>query len=447
MDRRLFLTLLFPIAEAAAQRDSVPEPVSLSKFLESTYWVPGTAKTLLVIGGRKAYPLPEKDFGSDENDYQEYYNQLRRKTMAQLGPAPPRGYALAAVAACYGRKVARFGQVASVVPQYRKTLNLAPGPSMPEPVAREGSVWLLIDALDDTGIKKLLSESGIGRGDLPRSVLPAFDALQPGPLWVRRGDQGKPFLALTAEQLPALRLRISLVSSLSAVKGEERAVDLIRSDQNRLNRAQAPDYVSKPWARPPRESLLIRLAPAQPLPTDLATETLNQRISLEGDSFFNLSKLAELIGKAEGITLAIPEMLENYSVEWRGDPEVRTGDVVRAITASVTGTFRECAGSFVLTDSLTPLGPRLEVVNRWLEKGDALHREPKSLPAEWGRFDASDPYPIPKPLRERLRESNGLRFSPAEFPDQKLLGSLLALRRASDPDFAPRISGWICGGR
>lgn len=455
VDRRSFLALLVPSAAAVAQENAaVPAPApTLSALLKTTRWTPSTAKTLLIFGGKQLNPFPYAESEYPESIYLNDYTKQYRELTNQLGPPPKEGYALAAVAAGFGRRVTRFGQVSTLALTRRRMLNLSPGPPLFDPDEHGGPLMALIHALDDAGIKKLLSESGLGRGDLPTRLQPLFDGIQPGPLWLTRINALKsspPFLALPQERLSSLRLRVSLVSSLVAERGEDSQGYLIYEGRalppeeiplpSGLRRASAPGTIRQPKPVTVRGRMLTRTIEGIPPASDLDTALLNRRISLEGIT--TLGKLAERVSEAEGLSLVVPPALRAWSIEWRGSPEVRTGDVIRAIIASTMGAFRECLGSYVLTDDLAPLGPRLDKLAQWihLEVPDGNTHKREFLPLEWGRFEAGDACPLPMAWRERLADANpfeGITLRLSEFPDQKLLERLMAPYYASKPDFAP----------
>lgn len=432
----------------------MPAPApTLSALLKTTRWTPSTAKTLLVIGGKHLKPPPYAEGMYDEDIYPDYLARQRRQAVGQLGTPPVGGYALAAVAAVFERKVSRFGQVSTLALTRRRVLNLSPGPPLFDPDEHGGPLMALIHGLDDAGIEKLLSESGLGRGELPTRLQPLFDSIQPGPLWLTRINALKsspPFLALPQERLSALRLRVSLVSSLVAERGEDSQGYLIYEGRalppeevplpSGLRRASAPGTIRKPQLPTVRGRMLTRTIEGIPPASDLDTTLLNRRISLEGIT--TLGKLAERVSEAEGVSLVVPPALSAWSVEWRGSPQVRTGDVIRAITASTMGAFRECLGSFILSDELAPLGPRLDKLAQWihLEVPDSNTRKREFLPLEWGHFEPGDVCPLPLAWRERLADASpfqGLTLKLSEFPDQKLLEHLMAPYYASKPDFAP----------
>ncbi|MGC4043092.1 MAG: hypothetical protein QM758_04745 [Armatimonas sp.] len=383
MDRRTFLALLLPATASAAQQTlpPAPTPPTLSELLQSTRWTPSTAQTLLVIGGKQTKILPEASNDSEDSIYVAYYNRVRHEALVQLGPPPSSGYTLSGIAPLFGRKVMRYGNLASLTPTHRRSLNLTPGAPLLDFPEREynmfpDNVRPLVEVLDDAVLEKLMNPYGLGREHLPPRLQPLFDAILPEPVRIMRTG-GILVRAIEGEQAKTLRLRVSLAVTISALRGKNILGGLTFVD--RIVLAEDPivtpfGHVDKmadglgvarsfnPEPKPMSPAIfgknLVTSTPASALPSALASESLKRTISLEGISL--LGQLMTRLAEAEGVTLILPPPLNEWSVEWRGNPEVRTVELVQAILASTNGTFRECGGSYLLTEDQTPLGPRLE---------------------------------------------------------------------------------------
>ncbi|MGC4043090.1 MAG: hypothetical protein QM758_04735 [Armatimonas sp.] len=449
MDRRTFLALLLPSATAAAQNPTVPTtPTTLSGILPSARWTPGAAQTLLVIGGKQAKALPEADYDIDEGIYRDYYARLRQETVAQLGPVPTGGYALPAVAAAFGRKVARYGRIATLVPTTKKALVLSPGP--PRQDAEAIHVNTLIDRLDDAALKKVLSETGLGRDDLPPSLQTIFDALLPKVQGVE-GGKDQPFVPLGREAYQSVRVRVSLRATITALQGErnlgllvwqgkEVAPGSILPPQGR-HLSFASGTILTPRPRTTYGQHLIRLSAPATLPETLPLQGENLSISLEGVS--SLSLLVARLAETEGWDIVLSPDLAPWSVEWRGNPEVRTHELLRVVLESTNGTLRQVGNRYVLVDSQSPLGPRLEQLVQWMDRASAqqmAERRREFLPLEWGRFEPSDPCPLPLSWLERLADagpSGGITVPARELASFTTLQKLIEAHQVVKPEFAP----------
>jgi len=275
------------------------------------------------------------------------------------------------IAAAYGDETQTFGAVVAVAPATRVVLNENPGP--PELHSDPYLAFKTLAAsLDDAQWAVLISERGLGMGDLTDDAQRALfrGLFHHGRLWVAPLDPAKGKLPDVqradardvSDQLDGVRVRLGQSSyiQLNDSAGKELYFGG-RGDAGRMH-----TWSPKQEPPVPEYQVALRAEVANvPRPGDLPLKdaALSAPIPLAG-----LKTVDDLVARVAARThreiYADPHYARRPLTILGSLPAAPASDLLGALALSLAGTYRRVGPAFVLTDDLTGVG----VCRLWLEE-------------------------------------------------------------------------------
>jgi hypothetical protein len=375
-----------------------------------------------------------------------------------LAPRRDGTLALRDVAAFFGRKLVPAGSVSVLAPDTMVVLNPRPGkPDLFAGLSREERLRMLLASLSPAEWRRLGDPNGLGAGDL---ATPAqrrlFLSLLPDPLTVQKrfvpghantpddergyGPNHRDFGPTQASRVtlsPGQRAAVRLAFVRRATVYVPLPPDPAHANTYRFR-------VVEPWSRQRSdEGSFLEIAtnfadafrdgrtrteaygvvlrdevPSRAKPGDLPFDSarLNPMISLESGN--TVGDLVNAAGKACQLELYADARLAPLSVTLVGDTQplsVRAGDLLRALSLAVTGTFRRVTDgdetAWVLTDDVDGLGTRQARLSAWVrtvgaqddaERDALLRRIVAQKPDQYVGFAPGDPHALPPSVMDRL---------------------------------------------
>lgn len=305
------------------------------------------------------------------------------------------------------RRVATIGDITALVPRTMKVIVKNPGKPDPYAGMRFDQRFLLLLAdLTPEQWKRAGGANGIGLREMNEAQRALFagiwrsEAIQIRE--VRSDGQGYGSYTGVAESIPVsdIRFRLSrrvVLQIQQAGKGGASLHPVGSSDEQKGERQPDGSFLRKDVQLPDdfqdvhtRDSMIAfgvpvvvtvpnRLKTGQ-LPLDAPALSVPMRLDGSQDT---LGKLLAAVGKATRTQFAADMRLANMPVGYRlapGGQTVSTGDVLKALCRSVTGTFRRLDGRdgeavYLLTDDVEGIGTRFARLDRWAEKAEQQRME------------------------------------------------------------------------
>lgn len=296
-------------------------------------------------------------------------------------PLPPDAPLMQVVEYC-GRKLVRFGSLSAVVPVEMKVLNTKLGkPDILSDLPRDVKVRLLAASLSPGQWRQLGGPNGIGMGDLNRDQQSLFLSILPDPFTVIKcqvkGTQlqsTRDRVTLAREERSRVRLRLDRMPLFSfAGEGHPNAWISFNDGRPRTDGQEALILEGGgPGNSDRRDAYGAELAsylPNAPKPSDLRYDSakLDAVISLSRSaSGLTVEALIKRIAASTGLELYVDPRAAAFPV-WTAGSSARAGEVLRALTLAVTGTFRKVGPAYVLTDDLQGIGPRVCKIDEWTD--------------------------------------------------------------------------------
>ena len=374
--------------EKAASPVTPENPANLSLCLPFLDWEPAERGTLLIVAPERAtLPQPRPYYGGEPPPV----------AAAEPVRAGRNGFRLAAIAPRYRRKLAVVGGLSAVVPEMMAVLRYKnlPEPDLWQGVRPESRPQFLLASLSPAQWKRAMSPDGIGMSELKRDQQTLFAGLLSADIALRRQDPpapgqtyGKTELVPTSDiDMATPRLRLYQELHWNFLFQDSKHGTLTIGDPYRA--VAAPVYRFESAPRFPQffddddlygggESpsafgvMLVEAQPNRDKPSDVDYDAAvwNAAVPLEGTR--TVGELVVRVRKATGIEIYADGRYTALSVYSRAVPgvAVRSGDLLKAIALSVTGTYRRVASgsaaALVLTDDRVGLGVRVAAIGDWL---------------------------------------------------------------------------------
>lgn len=442
MDRRtsplvalLAALILLPAAAQAQTPSSAPEASSavaqpepirtLDKALELLAWDPALRGPLLVVDPQNTRLWTPKPTPEAPN---------AAPPLLPL-PHPRDGYLLRTLAPYFGRKIVPVGTLTVLAPTEMVVLNTRPGkPNLLVGPSDDEAKRLLQASLSPVQWRLLGSEQGLGINDLAPEQQPLLLAILPQPFHLmkvfRSNEQAlrvdrESSLKLSPDQRARVRLRMKRASFLSLMPlSPER--DHFFSAQRVFGgpglQAQGEQYSLVSHGDRRRNSLygvtLRGEAPNRLKPGGLTFDAPVLDVSIPLGEAATVGELIRQVGQAARLELHADRRVAHLPIWVRGD-RARAGDLLKALSWAVTGTFRRIESAFVLTDDIEGIGARRTLLSDWAEDAQSLAiRQREELhkrvvaqrPLQYLGFAPEDPLVNLPALRQRIEKEWATRF-------------------------------------
>jgi hypothetical protein len=387
-------------AETALTQDAVPtpseNPPTLAACLPFLDWAPAERGPLLIVAPERARL----------QGLARIYNPGTR----QYDPRPTsgleavkvgrNGFRLATIAPRYRRKLAAVGSLSTVVPETMAVLRYKnlPEPDIWQGMRPENRPQLFLSTLSSQQWRRLMSEGGLGMGDLKRDQQTMFASLFPEDMKVYKMERASADVSTKQDPVPLsgltaadLRLRIyqdlqwsfQFVDAKRGTLGMETGV--MRSSGSRRTRSSFPQTQTlKPFPEDGEEGgygsgvpaafgvTLMEAQTNRPKPSDIDYDASNWNVGVVMDGAKTVGDLVARIREASGVEIYADKRYAALPIYTRTTPNtaLRAGDLLKALAYSVTGTFRRVASgsdaAFVMTDDRVGAGVRLAAIGSWM---------------------------------------------------------------------------------
>lgn len=378
---------------------------------------------------------------------------------------PGNTLALRDVAAFFDRKIVLTGSVSVLAPTTMVVLNPRPNkPDLFAGLSQTDKLRMLLATLSPAQWRRLGGANGLGANDLTApaqrslfsSVLPdpfrfqrffvtpppGADDPEYGPAHADYGPSRATRTTLSPGQRASVRLvlvrRVTLFVPVPGRPGEPNA-QAFSTVQTWLAPGAGTDSFLQtvPVFTPPSlfrgtrteayRVLLRQEVPARAKPGDLAFDAagLNAPVSLAGKT---VNELVRRAGQACRLELRADARLGALPVTVLGGgggaQSVRAGDLLRALSLAVTGTFRRVSAGgetvFVLTDDVIGLGTRQARLDAWVrtaqeetlgQMAEQKRRIAAEQPDQYLDFARDDPHALSAGAQEKIAAARQKRWS------------------------------------
>ncbi|MBC7809319.1 MAG: hypothetical protein H7145_24555 [Akkermansiaceae bacterium] len=384
---------------SAPQPTTAPEnPPTLAACLPFLDWDPAQRGPLLIVAPERAV-LPGVAYAYDGTSTRVVMPASAEREPIRAGR---NGFRLATISPRYRRKLTAIGSLSAAVPDTVAVLRYK---NLPEPdiyagVRPESRPQLLLATLSPAQWRRVLSPDGLGMGDLKRDQQAMFAGLFPETTKLYRTDPPAPgqeygkteVVPLHAVNMSAIRLRLYqdlhwsylfkdakgglLHMGDSPSSNTEPTYRLERSDPFTMHYTY--DYGETEVAKDVTifgvDVLEAQPNRAKPSNIDYEGSAWNAGVSLADAR--KIGDLVTRIRKATGVELYADKRYADLPVHTRAAPntDVRSGDLLKALALSVTGTFRRVASgsesAFVMTDDAVGSGIRFATLSDWIRGGE-----------------------------------------------------------------------------
>ncbi len=288
----------------------------------------------------------------------------------------------------FDRKVLRIGSLSAIVPKTMVVIDdsLTEPPNMYDGLPEEAKVLYLLRSLSEEQWKTL-NDSGIGLNDLEGEQKLVFKSLLPKPFaWStyladQNGLYGKQQAGatLTDDELLTVRLKVQRYVALQVNLSGGNSYSTIGAENFRALPGD-PFSIHDYDARPVESSFGVKFRSVvdnQPKDSNLDYAGLKARVKIPAN--LTLREVLPFVGSAVHRELFADVHIAERPVSVVGG-EVAAGDLLKALAACVTGTYRRVGGAYVLTSDITGTGNRQFRVALW---EDALRRKVSNQSDTW----------------------------------------------------------------
>ncbi|MBC8135732.1 MAG: hypothetical protein H8F28_07600 [Fibrella sp.] len=409
--------------DASAQeppKAAPPEnPSTLAACLPHSDWGPADRGPLLIVAPERARL---------ESAERTYSQGLRIPAKPEPVPIGRNGFRLATISPRYRRKLTAIGSLSAVVPDTMAVLRYK---NLPEPdiyagIRPESRPQLLLATLSPAQWRLVMSPDGLSMGDLKRDQQAMFAGLFPDTTKLYRTNPPVPgqeygkteVVPLDTVNIAAVRLRLYQDLSWSYLFKDTKGGTLHMGGDNRTGnkeptyRLQISDpstmYYSYGGQGDTEVATNVTVFGANLLeaqtnrakPSDIAYEASAWGASVSLADARTIGDLVARVREATGMEIYADKRYADLPVHTRIAPNtgVRSGDLLKALALSVTGTWRRIeSGSevaFVMTDDLVGSGVRFAVLSDWIGVAQRrLHVELEKLGGAARQANVSDTAP------------------------------------------------------
>jgi hypothetical protein len=396
-----------PVQEPAPQPlsdGSLPNPQSIQQLAEGLKWIVWNESSrgpLLAVGSDTTPPYQPKR----ENPLEPW-----RPPDPLSPPEYRKGWRVETIATYFGRKVNRVGSLSVLAPTLMTVLNThLPDKSTVDPFAHLHSyekMQLFESSLTEDQWRKMATDEGLGAADLDAEQRDLFLGLIPENSQLSktvqraRWAEGVNLTDLTDLDPVNRQGKLSSAQRMGARLRINRSVHLWLPDAENGNvyGAWVPEHAegTETWAlNNPGDWMnraeaygvpLTEDVPAKQKPSDLDYASPDLDVEIVLGQAKNIGELIKRVSDATHLELFADGRLNGLTL-WTNaedDETVRAGDLLRALSLAVTGTYRRVGPAYVLTDDLEGIGTRRARIQEWV---DSLNRiQNKSTQDLWRRL-------------------------------------------------------------
>lgn len=317
------------------------------------------------------------------------------------------GYRLQDLATYYDRTIVSTGTLTVLAPTLTTVLaTRLPKPDLYSDLGTNEKLRRLESTLTPAQWRLLASPTGLGESDLKAGQKSLWASLLPNPLNLRRtrNEKGRAVMSyepnaapttLTEAQRSGVRLTLyrTLSWTFTTTEGNSRFGGPGANISVGTNSATGPDgtetlsladasYMWR-WDNPQTKlfgAVIKDVIPARSKPSDLAYDNaaLDARVSLA-----DAKTVGDLVAQAKektGVDVYCDPRFRSLTFWTKGGESgtVRAGDLLKALSLGVSGTFRRVfdgTAAYVLTDDLEGLGTRQARINEWAQAAAAAQRD------------------------------------------------------------------------
>ncbi len=388
---------------AAVQRGRLPanveNPPTLAACLPLLNWDPAERGPLLIVAPERAKTTLVQPIGFSEQrraspplDFGGTHVTTERKAL-RLSVISPR----------YRRKLVTVGSLSAAVPETMGVLRYKnlPKPDLFAAVRPETRPQLLLASLTKAQWRRLSSVDGLGIGDLERDQQAMFAGLLSETATLFRTNPPAPgqnqtkteIVPLNGVRMADARLRLYKELSWTYLQkntkgggtlsmGNQRQGDDIKEPILRLQFNDSSADHAFNGGRDDSEVVenisvfgvnLLEALPNRAKPSDIDYDDPFWNISVSLSDARTVGELVARVRAATGVEIYSDKRYAELLVHTRAvaNTGVRSGDLLKTLALSVTGTFRRVASgsetAFVMTDDRVGSGTRYALLNDWIQ--------------------------------------------------------------------------------
>ena len=354
----LFAALLVLPGIAGAEAAPTPKKLTLAQALATA--PPGDGLRLTVAAEKNTLPDGTETPGAD----------------ADLG----------AIVDAFGDMTFSFGTVTAIAPATMVVLNTQPDPpNLAADLSPLTALNMLAASLDDTQWQALISEHGLGLADLTDDTQRGlFHALfRNGHLWI--GSEDPALLDLPQEQRPDVRDATDQIDTTRVRLGQEANIELHDQAGHIIGfYGDRPDadrrlHTYRPKTPPPAAEHNVALRAATPntrKSSDLDWNSRTLQVTISTTGLKTVGDLVARVSQRTGLELYVDPHYAGKTVTISGTVNAAPAcDLLQALCACVTGTFRQVGPAYVLTDDLLGVGVRRKHLAEWEQEANSASWE------------------------------------------------------------------------